>query len=97
MASDTQAIVLAVNCPPQAPAEGQAVCSSSHKSSSLILPAECLPTASNTSCTVTSCPLNLPGKMEPPYIKTDGTLRRTIAIIMPGRDLSQPARPTSAS
>ena len=28
---------------------------------------------------------------------TDGTLSRTIAIIMPGSDLSQPARPTSAS
>jgi hypothetical protein len=27
----------------------------------------------------------------------EGTLRRTIAIIMPGSDLSQPARPTSAS
>ncbi len=30
-------------------------------------------------------------------MKIDGTLRRTIAIIMPGSDLSQPARPTSAS
>ena len=30
-------------------------------------------------------------------MKTDGTLRRSIAIIMPGSDLSQPARPTSAS
>ena len=28
-------------------------------------------------------------------MKTDGTLRRHIAIIMPGRDLSQPARPTT--
>ncbi len=27
-------------------------------------------------------------------MKTDGTLSRTIAIIMPGSDLSQPARPT---
>ena len=35
--------------------------------------------------------------IEPPYMKTDGTLSRTIAIIMPGSDLSQPARPTSAS
>jgi hypothetical protein len=30
-------------------------------------------------------------------MKIDGTLSRTIAIIMPGSDLSQPARPTSAS
>ena len=30
-------------------------------------------------------------------MKTDGTLSRTIAIISPGKDLSQPARPTSAS
>ena len=28
---------------------------------------------------------------------TDGTFSRTIAIIMPGSDLSQPARPTIAS
>ncbi len=28
---------------------------------------------------------------------TDGTLRRTIAIIIPGSDLSQPASPTRAS
>ena len=28
---------------------------------------------------------------------TDGTFSRTIAIIMPGSDLSQPASPTSAS
>jgi hypothetical protein len=30
-------------------------------------------------------------------MKTDGTFSRTIAIIMPGSDLSQPASPTSAS
>ncbi len=30
-------------------------------------------------------------------MKIDGTLRRSIAIIMPGSDLSQPAMPTSAS
>ena len=30
-------------------------------------------------------------------MKIDGTFSRTIAIIMPGKDLSQPARPTSAS
>src|SRR3981081_4954621 len=30
-------------------------------------------------------------------MKIEGTLSRTIAIIIPGSDLSQPARPTSAS
>ena len=40
--------------------------SSSFNSSEDIVPAECLPTASNTSTTVTSLPLNFPGKIEPP-------------------------------
>ncbi len=66
MASDTIAIVLAVNWPPQAPAEGQATCSSASRSSSLILPTECRPTASKTSATVTSLPLKVPGRIEPP-------------------------------
>ncbi len=30
-------------------------------------------------------------------MKTEGTFRRTMAIIMPGSDLSQPASPTRAS
>ena len=30
-------------------------------------------------------------------MKMDGTLRRTMDIIMPGSDLSQPAMPTRAS
>ena len=90
-------MVLAVNWPPQAPAEGQATHSSSCRSSSDMLPAACWPTASNTSTTVTSRPWNLPGRIEPPYMNTLGTFRRSIAIIMPGSDLSQPARPTSAS
>ena len=30
-------------------------------------------------------------------MNTDGTFSRTIAIIIPGRDLSHPANPTSAS
>src|SRR5471032_1995923 len=97
MASDTQAMVLAVNCPPQEPAEGHAACSSSCKSSSLIFPALCCPTPSNTSTTVTCLPLYFPGNIEPPYMNTLGTLSRSIAIINPGNDLSQPARPTSAS
>src|SRR3990172_4058583 len=53
MASETVAMVLAVNCAPQAPADGQATCSSSSRSSAVILPTENWPTASNKSCTVT--------------------------------------------
>ena len=90
-------MVLAVNWPPQEPADGQACRSSSSSSASLMSPTACWPTASNTSCTVTSRPCHLPGRIEPPYMNTDGTLSRTIAIISPGSDLSQPARPTSAS
>ena len=70
-------------------------------------PAWWRPTASNMSCTVrsrcaksagTSAPSGaLPGRIEPPYMNTAGTLSRTIAIIMPGRLLSQPASPTMAS
>ena len=53
-ASKTIAIVLAVNCPPHAPAPGEATSSSSCSSASLILPAASEPTASNTCITVTS-------------------------------------------
>ena len=59
-------MVLAVNCAPQAPADGQATCSSSSRSASDISPTECLPTASNMSCTVTGWPRKLPGRIEPP-------------------------------
>ena len=61
------------------------------------LPMLCAPTPSNTSPIVTSLPLKRPGRIEPPYMKTDGTLSRNITIISPGSDLSQPANPTSAS
>ena len=97
MASDTQAMVLAVNWPPHDPADGQATHSSSWRYASSTLPTECMPTASNTSTTVTSRFLNRPGRIEPPYMKTAGTFRRNIAIIMPGSALSQPAKQTSAS
>ncbi len=90
-------MVLAVNWPPHEPAEGQAAHSSSCRSASENLPAACMPTPSNTSTTVTSLPRNLPGRIEPPYMNTDGTFSRSMAIIMPGSDLSQPARVTMAS
>ena len=57
IASDTHAMVLAVNCPPQDPADGQATLSNSSKSSLDILPVEYLPTPSKTSTIVTSFPL----------------------------------------
>ena len=66
MASETQAIVLAVNWPPQAPALGHATNSSSLNSSEDMDPDECFPTASKTSTTVTSLPLYFPGSIEPP-------------------------------
>ena len=55
------AIVLAVNCPPQAPDPGDATSTSSSSSSSVMSPAAWRPTASNTSWIVTSWPLNRPG------------------------------------
>ena len=65
-ASDTQAIVFAVNWPPQEPADGQATRSISARSSAFILPPWYCPTASKTSWTVTSRPRNRPGMIEPP-------------------------------
>ena len=58
-------IVFAVNCPPHAPAPGHATPSSSCRSSSLIFPTACAPTASKTSWMVTSRPRKRPGAMEP--------------------------------
>ena len=43
IASETQAMVLAVNCPPQEPPEGQATASISARSSSVTLPSLSLP------------------------------------------------------
>ncbi len=56
-ASNAIAIVLAVNCPPHAPAPGDAASSSSCSSSSVILPEANWPTASNTCWIVTCAPL----------------------------------------
>ena len=55
------------------------------------------PTASNTLVMSSARPLSWPGSLDPPYRNTDGRLRRADAIIMPGSDLSQPAKLTSAS
>ncbi len=64
--SKAMAIVFAVNWPPHAPAPGEAACSSSDSSSSLIFPAAWAPTASKTSWIVTSWPWKRPGRIEPP-------------------------------
>ncbi len=64
--SSAIAIVLAVNCPPHAPAPGQTTSSSSFRSWSLIFPAALAPTASKRSWMVTSRPRKRPGWMEPP-------------------------------
>ena len=52
--SDTMAMVLAVNWPPQAPAPGQAAFSMRSSSSSSMVPLLWAPMPSNTSCTVMS-------------------------------------------
>ena len=65
-ASNAQAIVFAVNWPPQAPAPGLATSSSERSSSSVMLPAACAPIASNTSTIVTSRSRQRPGAIEPP-------------------------------
>ena len=46
---------------------------------------------------LTSRPRHLPGSALPPYMNTAGTLHRTMAIIMPGRFLSQPPKATRPS
>ena len=63
--SSTVAIVFAVNCPPHAPAPGQAALSSACSSPSLIVPAACAPIASKTSWIVTSRPRKRPGAIDP--------------------------------
>ena len=59
-------IVLAVNCPPQAPAPGQARPSISLSSRASILPALKAPIASKTSWIVSRRPLYSPKAIEPP-------------------------------
>ena len=65
-ASPTDAMVLAVNMPAQAPSLGQACRSISPSSSSVIVPAAQAPTASNTLTMSRARPLWSPGRIEPP-------------------------------
>ncbi len=101
-ASPMEAIVFAVYIPPQAPSPGQIALSIRSKSSSLSLPALQAPTASKASIMVTcfsvpSVSFTHPGAIEPAYKKTADTSKRAAAIIIPGSDLSQPARSTAPS
>ena len=89
--------MFAVNMPAHAPTVGQAARSIASSSASSIAPVAWAPTASKTEVMSSTRPLWLPGRIEPPYMKTAGTLQRAAAIIMPGSDLSQPAKLTIAS
>ena len=95
--SETIAIVLAVNWPGQEPTVGEHSCSIAIRVLSLTVPAYRPPTASYALTVLEGRPSNWPGSMAPPYMNTDGQFSRTIAIMMAGRVLSQPAKPTSAS
>src|ERR1700693_2869687 len=90
-------IVFAVNCPPQAPAPGQALSSISRNSLRLILPAETAPTASKTSIKVMSRPRWRPAAMVPLYKANPGILIRTSAMTAAGIVLSQPTINTRPS
>ena len=96
-ASATEAIVLAVYMPPQAPSPGQMARSIRSTSSRVILPARHAPTASKASMIVTSRPSTWPGMIEPAYRKTLARSSRAAAISIPGSDLSQPASSTEPS
>ena len=97
IASEIDAMVLAVNMPAQLPSLGQALHSMAFRSSSDIVPAAWAPTASNTLTMSSACPLYSPGRIDPPYTNTDGRLSRAAAISMPGKLLSHPASVTMAS
>src|SRR2546430_2628930 len=90
-------IVFAVNCPPQAPAPGQALSSISRSSAWLILPALTAPTASKTSISVMSRPRWRPAAIVPLYRANPGMLIRTRAITAAGIVLSQPTIKTRPS
>src|SRR5436305_5565880 len=96
-ASTADDMVFAVYIPPHEPARGRARFSSSVSSSSVILPALHLPTASKTLTLSTSCPRQVPGRMLPPYTNKAGISRRASAIKQPGIFLSHPPMATTPS
>jgi len=91
------AMVLAVNWPGHEPAEGVQVRSIALSSAAGMVPCCTRPTASMVSRMVTWPLAAWPGRVAPPYRNTAGTFSRTMAIIMAGSVLSQPANATSAS
>src|SRR5438477_782737 len=96
-ASDTEAMVLAVNMPAHAPWVGQALRSIRDSSSAVRAPAAWAPTASNTLTMSRASSRSRPGRIVPPYRNTDGRFRRAAAMSIPGSDLSHPAKVTSPS
>ncbi|MPM54804.1 hypothetical protein SDC9_101584 [bioreactor metagenome] len=101
-ASASEAIVLAVYIPPQAPSPGQMARSIASRSVRLSRPAWQAPAASNPSSSVTSRSVPSlsrarPGAIEPAYRNTAARSSRAAAISMPGSDLSQPASRTEPS
>ena len=96
-ASVRQFMEFAVNIPEQEPTPGQALFSSSVKSSSLIFPVCLAPTASNTSTRSIALSLNCPASIGPPLTIMAGMFKRSMAINMPGTILSQLQISTSPS
>src|SRR5699024_10223085 len=97
IASIAEAIVLAVYIPPNEPAPGHALHSSSFTSHPLISPLFNCPTPSKTETKSMSFPFNLPGDIVPPYTKIPGTSDLAIEIVQPGMFLSHPPIVTTAS
>ena len=96
IASETVAIVLAVNCALHAPAEGQATRLDFIEIFVGHFADRMLADGLNMSGIRDLLATEIAGQ-DRAAMKTEGTLSRTMAIIMPGSDLSQPAMPTSAS
>ena len=89
-ASIALAMVFAVYIPPHAPAPGHARSTISRYSVSSSVPASLCPSASNAETTLSLRPRCLPDALAPPNTRSAGRSSRAIAIIAPGRFLSQP-------
>ena len=98
MASDTQAMVLAVYWPPQAPSPGQATALQGAEVVQGQVAGGMLTDGLEHVDHGDVPPLPAPGQDRAAVEEhRTGTFRRSMAIIMPGSDLSQPAMPTRAS
>ena len=98
IASETQAIVLAVNCPPHAPSPGQACFSRSQRSSADILPAAMRADAFEQilDSDVAAASQRPAGSSRHTKTRSAHSGAASPSSCRAG-DLSQPARPTSAS